>query len=103
MKNLYIIYTLLLLLFPATIFAQVTGNISGTVKDKNTQEPIIGATVLLEGTGLGAVVDTDGQFIIRKIAPKSYNLKVQMICYEPLTLFNIVINSGNIQTYNIEM
>lgn len=103
MKNLYLVYTILLLIFPTILFAQATGTISGTVKDKNTQEALIGATVLLEGTGLGAVVDIEGQFNIKNIPPKSYNLKVQMIGYEPFILYNIVINSGNIQTYNIEM
>ncbi|MGZ5283915.1 MAG: carboxypeptidase-like regulatory domain-containing protein, partial [Bacteroidia bacterium] len=103
MKNLSFIYTFLLLLFPAGIFAQATGSISGTVKDKNTQELLVGATVLLEGTGFGAVADIDGRFIIKNIPPKSYNLKVQMIGYEPFTLFNIVITSGNIQNLNIEL
>jgi len=40
--------------------AQTT--VSGTVKDANTGEPIIGATVLEENTSNGAITDTNGEF-----------------------------------------
>lgn len=45
-------------------FASVMANeiVSGQVLDKETKEPIIGATVLLEGTNTGAVTDMDGFF-----------------------------------------
>ena len=37
-----------------------TGKIAGVIIDKSTQEPLIGANVFLEGTGLGAATDVDG-------------------------------------------
>ena len=43
-----------------TISAQKT--ISGTIKDNSTQEPLIGATVLVEGTVLGTTTDIDGKY-----------------------------------------
>ncbi|RYD74427.1 MAG: carboxypeptidase-like regulatory domain-containing protein, partial [Sphingobacteriales bacterium] len=104
MKNfLFYLNIILISILPATLFAQATGSISGTVKDKNTQELLFGATVLLEGTGFGAVADVDGSFQIKNIPPKSYNLKVQLLGYEPLTIFNIVVTSGNVKTFNLEL
>ena len=51
---------LLSLLFSATMFAQVTGN----VVDADTDEPLIGASVLISGTSTGTVTDIDGNFSI---------------------------------------
>lgn len=37
--------------------------VEGVVQDKDG-EPVIGATVLLEGTNMGTVTDVDGRFVI---------------------------------------
>lgn len=96
---------LFLLLCFGFIFAraQNTGIITGEVRDKSTQESLIGATVLLEGTSLGAQTDATGRFKITAIPPRSYNLKVQYVGYQTKTVFNIVVTTGNIQTFTIEL
>jgi hypothetical protein len=101
-KHVTLLLSFALLAFFSS-FAQNTATIIGTVKDKNTQETLIGATVLLEGTNLGAQTDIDGKFKITGIPPKSYNLRVQYVGYTPKSVFNIVITTGNIQTFNIEL
>lgn len=83
--------------------AQNNGTITGTVKDKNTQEALIGATVMLEGTTLGAQTDVDGKFKITGIPPKSYNLIIQYLGYQTYRLFNIVVTTGNVLTFDIEL
>ena len=97
--KLFLIITLL----HAKVFAQKSGIITGQVKDRNTQELLIGATVLLEGTGLGAQTDADGRFKISGIPPKSYNVLVQYVGYKPKTIFNAVVTTGNILNFNIEL
>ncbi|MFN3446387.1 MAG: carboxypeptidase-like regulatory domain-containing protein, partial [Bacteroidia bacterium] len=83
--------------------AQSKGTITGIIKDKNTQELLTGATILLEGTSFGAQSDLEVKFKISGITPGSYNIKVQYIGYQPKTLFNIVVTTGNVQTFNIEI
>lgn len=83
--------------------AQNTGTLIGKVEDKNTREPLIGATLILDGTGLGAQTDAEGKFQIKGITPKSYNLKVQYVGYVTKVLYNIVVTTGNIQTFDIEL
>ncbi|MDP3929799.1 MAG: TonB-dependent receptor [Bacteroidota bacterium] len=100
-KNL--IYVLLFACIPSLLFAQNTGSISGKVQDKNTQELLIGASVFLEGTTQGALTDAEGRFVIKGIIPKSYNLKIQYVGYVTKTVFNIVVTTGNIQTFNIDL
>jgi hypothetical protein len=85
-----------------------TGAFSGAVVDAKTQEPLIGATVQLIDTGLGASTDLEGNYTIKGIPPNTYNIKATYIGYEPEIKYNVVIRSeGNIDvnfrlTENIE-
>lgn len=46
--------------------AQIS-RVAGVVKSAEDDLPIIGATVLVEGTGLGTVTDMDGKFEISNL------------------------------------
>ncbi len=80
-----------------------TGVISGVVKDKKTELPVIGATIMIDGTTIGAVADTDGKFTLRDIPARSYNVRVQAMGYEAKVIFNVVISSGNVQLLSVEL
>ena len=96
-------FLLLLNLFiSSSLFAQ-TGIISGLVKDKQTQQPIVGAAIQLIGTNLGAASDTNGLFVISKIPTKTYTVQVNCIGYEPQKIYNIVVGTGNSEVVSIEM
>jgi iron complex outermembrane recepter protein len=58
-----LIYYIFFISLQTEINAQTT--ITGTIKDSKTGEPIIGASVLVKGTQLGAITDFDGDFNIR--------------------------------------
>ncbi len=94
---------LMMLVIHAGVFAQASGVINGTIKDKKTQEPIPSVTITLEGTTTGAASDFEGNFRIDNIPPKTYNLKVQAVDYKPQVIYNVVVTSGNAQTITIEM
>ncbi|HKK80649.1 MAG TPA: TonB-dependent receptor, partial [Prolixibacteraceae bacterium] len=55
----------------------------GTVTDIKTGETIVGASVFLKGTTIGAMSDFDGNFELKNISPGSYALKCSFISYEP--------------------
>lgn len=58
------------------------GLISGFVYDKATKEPLVGATVMLEGTRFGALTNKMGFFALNDIPPGTYKLKISFIGYE---------------------
>lgn len=93
----------LLLLFSIPLQAQNTGFLTGSVKDKLTQEALVGATIKLEGTDLGAATDAAGNFRITGVPPKSYNITASYLGYTPQTRFNVVITTGNAGQLNFEL
>jgi len=94
---------LLFSLVGSVLQAQNTGSLTGTVKDKLTQEALIGATIRLDGSSLGATTDLEGNFRIAGIPPKSYNAVATYQGYAAQTKFNIVITSGNANQLNFEL
>jgi CarboxypepD_reg-like domain/TonB-dependent Receptor Plug Domain len=65
-----------------SLFAQA---ISGFVKDKNTGESIIGATVRIEGSLLAAVTNTYGYFSLAT-PDSNVELKITSVGYKPLVI-----------------
>lgn len=73
------------------------GSFAGSVTDAKTGEPLIGATVVLVDTDLGAITDVNGSYTIEEVPPKSYNITASYVGYKSLTKYDIVIRSdGNI-------
>ncbi len=95
--------SLLFLLFTGTLQAQNTGALSGSVKDKLTQEALIGVSIKLEGTDIGTATDVEGNFRIAGIPPKSYNIVATYVGYAAQTKFNVVITTGNTNQLNFEL
>ncbi len=88
------------LIFSIKGISQQTGEIQGTVKDRRTQEAIIGATIQVEGTQKGVQSDENGNFKIVGIPTGSYNLKATYISYKEVYKYNVVVSSGNANIIN---
>lgn len=80
-------FLLLLLISGHVIYAGTTGKLSGSVKDSQTGEPLVGANIIIVGTEFGAATNLDGNFVILNIPPGSYSVKVSYIGYQ-VSLFN---------------
>ncbi|MBC8045089.1 MAG: carboxypeptidase-like regulatory domain-containing protein, partial [Rhizobacter sp.] len=70
-----------------------TGKLTGTVIDARTKEPLAGASVVIEGTRLGARADADGNYTILNIQPGTYRVRVSYIGYQAATLSNVGIRA----------
>ena len=86
-----------------TTTAQNNGRLSGVVVDKLTQKILPNVSVSIEGIAKGAIADTNGIFRITGIPLKTYNIIFSLVGYKKQTLFNVVINAGNENNFNIEL
>ena len=84
-------------------FAQQTGSIAGVVVDKATQAPLIKVSVKLVGANSGTVTDSLGRFRLGGIPVKTYNIEFSLVGFSNQSLYNIVVTSGNEQTYRVEL
>ena len=57
------------------------GQITGTVLDEKSGTPLIGASVQIEGTTIGAACDFDGRYTIRNVPDGSHTILVQSVGY----------------------
>jgi hypothetical protein len=79
-----------------------TGVIRGNIKDASTKETLIGATVVLQGTTIGATTDFDGNFRIDKVASGNYNLVISYISYDN-EIVRVEVGNGKEANVNIEL
>ncbi|WP_025604724.1 TonB-dependent receptor [Pontibacter actiniarum] len=89
-------------LLPVFAFAQ-TGVITGTVRDRNTQEPLIGVSVQVVDSQQGTVTNEQGAFRIESIPVGSYTVQSSYIGYQPQSRFNVNVTVGNVQILNFEL
>ena len=94
---------LLLLICCSTVFANESGNIMGVVNDLETEEPLIGANVIIKGTATGAATDYEGRYFIQGVEPGVISLSVSYIGYENITINDIEVLSGETINKNIDM
>jgi hypothetical protein len=69
---------------PATIADNAT--INGYVRDKETGETLVGATVMLDGTGVGTITNKSGYYSLSDITPGSYTLVYSFLGFERLEM-----------------
>ena len=96
MKHLFI--TLLLLL--AFSLESIAGIIKGTVIDKQTKEPLTGATIQIINTNTGAVSNMDGNYSLN-LKNGIYTLNIKYIGYKTIEIKDIKVGAETI--INIEM
>jgi len=86
---------LLLLLFSAISFGQAT--ISGKIVDSENR-PLTGATVLLQGTNIGAATNEDGAFSIEDAPIGKYPLLISYVGYKDQIIEREFVAGENILT-----
>ncbi len=99
-----IIFLLLCCLSANVLTAQQqVQTIKGVVTDKDTREPLIGASVLIKGTSLGASTDIDGSFKIANVIVGRQTVVCTYVGYNTFEAANIIVNSAKEVVLNVEM
>jgi TonB-dependent receptor len=90
----------LLIISATTVYAQ-TGKISGIVSDKSTGETLIGCTVGISGTTIGASTDINGRYIMSNLKPGSYKVVFRYLGYQTKEVTDILVEDGKVANLNV--
>ncbi|MFZ4620874.1 MAG: TonB-dependent receptor [Bacteroidota bacterium] len=105
MKKLFYPFALL---FTITLFAQqgqqkLTGRIVGHVKNYTTKEAVISATVVIQGTTLGAATDIEGNYVINNVPIGTYVLRASGLGFQPKVRTDVVVAVGKPADVHFEL
>ena len=95
-----------LIIFQANLFSQpYSQSIRGRVIDKATQQPLIGANVVVLNTmpAIGAVTDAEGWFKLENVALGRVSIDISYIGYRNVTLNNLFLISGKEMILAVEL
>ncbi|MER3524472.1 MAG: TonB-dependent receptor [Ignavibacteria bacterium] len=87
----------------AMLKAGTTGKIVGQVKDTQTGEPVVGASVLVQGTSLGAATNVDGYYLILNVPPGTYTLVASSVGYNKKTVTGVNVSVDLTTTQNFQL
>ncbi len=81
MRKVVYMSILAALLVARPLTAQTEASLSGEVTDETTGEPLVGATIRLVGTLLGASTDMNGEFLLPIVPVGAYQVEISQIGY----------------------
>lgn len=93
MKTLYSFF-LLSLLIPLELFSQETGTIKGKVFDKQSNEPVPFANIIIFGTTIGTTSDFEGNFLFTGLKPGYIEIRVSTIGFKPYISEAILVTNA---------
>lgn len=99
----WLFVTLIMFVHAAVLFTGDTGKIAGQIVDAETNEPLPGANIEVEGTVLGAASDLSGEYFIINIPPGIYDLRVSYMGYqsEVRNLVRILVDKTTRLDFNL--
>jgi outer membrane receptor protein involved in Fe transport len=92
-----------LVLTPLLAWAQNSGKLSGTVIDRTTNEPLPGATVVVEGTQLGTATNGAGEYFIIGVPVGTYTIRASFVGFESLVYEDVEVNAGYTRELNFAL
>ena len=78
---------------PTSAAAQTTGTLVGTVRDAASRRPLEAVQVYIDGTGIGALTNAAGRFLLLNVPAGEHTLLAEMVGYRSGAL-TVTVSSG---------
>lgn len=83
MKRLFLLLAAIVTFAVGAVAQSATEAVEGTVRDAHDGQPVIGATIKVDGTSAGAVTDVEGKFAL-KVPSSAKTITVSSLGYTTL-------------------
>ena len=80
-----------------------TGQIKGTLTDIKTGEPVCGASVVVVGTSFGALSDFDGKYLIKRLEPGAYTLKISHLEFNTVEMKHVAVTADTFTVVSVQL
>lgn len=97
------IFAFIFLIITYVSSAEDTGIISGKIISAMTQKALIGVTVKVENTKLGAISNSDGYFTIKNVPVGIYSVKFSSVGYNTYVQSNVVVSAVKPAQIEVEL
>lgn len=77
--------------------------IRGTVLDAKSKQPVIGASVSVDGTAMGTATDLEGKFLLTGVPAGPSSVRISFLSYKPFTSGPLTIKGGESTELNVEL
>ena len=101
-KKAAVAAVLLFLLASVYASAETTGTLEGRVVDRETDETLCGADVVLEGTGLGTSTDRDGKYAVSDVPAGVHTLVAMKMGYRRARK-EVAVSAGEVVAVRFEL
>jgi len=101
--NLVAVLLVSIFVIATVAYSGTTGKIAGVITDKQTGDPLPGASVIIEGTTMGAAADANGYYFIINVPPGTYRLKAIMMGYKSTVATNVQVIIDRTATVNFAL
>ncbi len=92
---------LMLCLLAGTAMSATVGRITGVITDSQTKEPLVGVSVQIIGTTMGAMTNENGQYSILNVPTGTYTLRLTAVGFATVEISNVEV-SADLATYQNE-
>jgi hypothetical protein len=103
MKRILTAGFLILIATTTYVNAQNTGSIQGRILNKQNNEPVPFANIVIWGTSIGASSNFDGEYLFAGLAPGFIELRVSAVGYKPFISSSIMITNSRTSFLDIEL
>lgn len=79
------------------------GTLTGRVLERETGEPLPGASVVVDTLQIGAATNVDGRYRIPAIPPGTYDIRISFTGFAPKTVAGVEIRAGETTTLDVTL
>ncbi|MCP4569328.1 MAG: TonB-dependent receptor [FCB group bacterium] len=90
--KVFLMACLIACLLTGSVFGAVTGKITGTVTDAQTKDGLLGVSVGIKGTTIGAKTDLDGKYIMLNVPVGTYTVVISSVGYATVEVENVHVS-----------
>lgn len=78
-------------------------DVKGCIKDRQSKEPLIGATVTVVGSGVATVTDVDGNFALSGLRDGIYDIEIKYVGYKTAVKRQVKVEDNKVTTLDFEL